>query len=385
MSQEQKSFWSTIPGILTGCGAVIGAITAIGGCLLALVQAGFLKPPFPTPAPSITSPPPGNNNPDISLPSSTSVIPDIALSATFEIPFPPISTETPSLTPTPFYAGPPLIAFVSNSSGRGVVYTMQVDGRDQHAITSFEYDSDTPSWSPNGQWIYFSANRDGNYDIYRMRWDGRDVTKLTTDARDELWPRLSPNGSKIVYGVKFGEDNFQLFVMNPDGSGVQNISNSLMNEERPSWFPDSLRVMLMYCRGPASPIDLRCEIYSMKADGTEKHNITVSSWSEIWPSISPDGTTIAFVANIRSYDDTAASNIDIFLANSNDGTNIRRVTSSPSVDTNPSWSPDGSRILFKYAKDDTSETDIWVISANGTGLSQLTFLPGNETYPAWQP
>lgn len=299
-------------------------------------------------------------------------------------PTPTLEPQPPTFTSTPFYSGPPLIAFVSSSSGRGVIYTVQVDGVNQHAITSFNYDSDTPSWSPDGQWIYFSSNREGNYDVYKMRWDGSDAVRLTTDPRDEFWPRLSPNGLKIVYGVKFGEDNFQLFVMNPDGAGAQNISNSQKNEERPSWSPDSSWILFMDCRGPNDPTTQYCDISRVNADGSRKQKITNTSYSEIWPTLSPDGTTIAFVANIRSYDGNADSNIDIFLSNA-DASNPRRVTTGTAMDTNPSWSPDGSRLVFKSARDATSETDLWVISATGQGLFRLTSLPGNETYPAWQP
>lgn len=387
MSDDKKpnsAVWvATIGGLFALCGTVVAVIGAplvsdwlsqrrttptptrdVNAEVQTLVASSIAPPPLPTD----------------SFPSSTQTVDDSQTD-------PPTSTlepQPPTITPTPFYPGPPLIALVSYSSGRGVIYTVQVDGSNLHAITPFEYDSDTPSWSSDGQWIYFSANREGNFDIYRMRWDGTDIIRLTSDARDEFWPRISPNGLKIVYGVKLGEDNFQLFMMNPDGSSAQNISNSQMNEERPSWSPDSRWIVFMYCRGPNSPADLRCEIYRMNADGTDEHNITNTTFSEIWPAISPDGTTIAFVANVRSYVSDAVSNIDIFLANS-DGTNVRPVTTSLAVDTNPSWSPDGSRIIFKSARDDTSETDIWLISASGQGLFRLTSLPGNETYPAWQP
>lgn len=264
---------------------------------------------------------------------------------------------------------------------------MHIDGSDQHPITSFDYDSDAPSWSPDGQWIFFTSNREGNYDIYKMRWDGSDISRLTTDPRKEYWPRMSPNGLQIVYSVEFGADNYyQLFVMNADGSDSQNISNSQMGEYLASWSPDSRWLVYSYCRGPNSPADLRCEIYRINADGSEQRPIMTTANSEIRPAISPDGSVIAFTANVIYYpelgDDT--SNNDILLVNP-DGTNIRRVTTNPEADSDAAWSPDGSRIIFRAESEEGGGYDIWVISVTGQNLFRLTSLPGNEAYPVWQP
>ena len=46
---KKQPFWTSLPGILTGCAAIITAIVGIGGLLAALVSHGFVQPPFPTP------------------------------------------------------------------------------------------------------------------------------------------------------------------------------------------------------------------------------------------------------------------------------------------------------------------------------------------------
>ena len=65
-----------------------------------------------------------------------------------------------------------------------------------------------------------------------------------------------------------------------------------------------------------------------------------------------------------------------------DGTNVRRITSHPAIDTSPTWSPTGNQLAF--TSDRTGAQQIYVIGADGTGLRRLTY----ESYcsrPTWSP
>jgi hypothetical protein len=65
-----------------------------------------------------------------------------------------------------------------------------------------------------------------------------------------------------------------------------------------------------------------------------------------------------------------------------DGTQPTRLTWNRTVDANPAWSPDGTRIAFERCCPQGT-TDIWVMNADGTGRSRLTTGPSNETQPTW--
>jgi Tol biopolymer transport system component len=67
-----------------------------------------------------------------------------------------------------------------------------------------------------------------------------------------------------------------------------------------------------------------------------------------------------------------------------DGSDPRQVTFGPGNKSRPRWSPDGDRILFVGSSAST-ELDVWVINADGTGLANLTEAPGDDTDPAWSP
>jgi Tol biopolymer transport system component len=99
------------------------------------------------------------------------------------------------------------------------------DGSGQTQLTS---NSDSaPSWSPDGLMIAFQSFRDGDYDIYVMNADGsgqRAVTNNTVDDEDPAW---SPDGQKIAfesYRPRGGQA--QIFVINADGSKETRLTNT---------------------------------------------------------------------------------------------------------------------------------------------------------------
>ncbi|HJR07117.1 MAG TPA: S8 family serine peptidase [Pyrinomonadaceae bacterium] len=115
------------------------------------------------------------------------------------------------------------------------------------------------------------------------------------------------------------------------------------------------------------------EIYTMNADGSEQTNVTNNSTAiDQYPSFSPDGTKIVF----SSWRDGAHG---IFVMNT-DGTDVRRVATEPSWINFPVFSPDSTKIAYVYNQ------DIYVINADGSGRTNLTpSTPRTETEPAWSP
>lgn len=89
-----------------------------------------------------------------------------------------------------------------------------------------------------------------------------------------------------------------------------------------------------------SNLDGDFDIYTMRADGTVRQNLT--DWSpfvESEPDWSPDGRRLVFSSNRHG-------SFDIFTMNAS-GENVQRLTADPSQETEASWSPDGSVILFQ--------------------------------------
>ena len=68
-----------------------------------------------------------------------------------------------------------------------------------------------------------------------------------------------------------------------------------------------------------------------------------------------------------------------------DGSGLANLTNDPSSDSEPTWSPDGTKIAFSTNRGPTGDMEIFVMNADGTNPVNLTNSPANESDPDWQP
>jgi TolB protein len=217
----------------------------------------------------------------------------------------------------------------------------------------------------NGK-IAFASDADGgqgNWDIYVMNPDGSGLTRLTSDPNVESRPAWLPDGTKIAFerATADGSDP-GIFVMNADGSGVKELVGGA-GGSKPAFSPDGKRIA--FARGS--------EIYVMNADGSHVTQLTHSGEGVAdYPAWSPDGARIAFTSGI-------ANQGALFIVNQ-DGSGLHRIfiEHDPNVADilRPgSWSPDGSKMLFEReptgGSKDQSVGGIWSISPDGTGLVRI--------------
>ena len=144
----------------------------------------------------------------------------------------------------------------------------------------------------------------------------------------------------------------------------------------PRAIPDTLRIAFVatsWC-APGSADD----IMGVAADGAGVTSLSCARGQDTDPAWSPDGTRIAFASDRDGQRDVWVMNAD--------GTDQVRLTDDPAADAHPAWSPDGARVTFESARDTAKNTaDLWVMNADGSGQERLLEMPGNEQYPAWSP
>ena len=88
----------------------------------------------------------------------------------------------------------------------------------------------------DGTKIAFTSNRDGNYEIYVMDPDGTNQARLTDNSHDDYSPSWSPDGTKIAFQSN-RDGNYEIYVMNADGSNQTRLTDNSKNDRSPSWGP----------------------------------------------------------------------------------------------------------------------------------------------------
>ena len=288
-------------------------------------------------------------------------------------------------------AGVGKIVFASNRDGLTQIYMMNADGGGQTSLSDNSGNDDNPRWSPQGSTILFQSDRDnpetGNNDIYVMNVGATGRTRLTTDPNDDSAASWSPDGTKIAFQSLRSGMFYQVYSMNVDGSNQVNLSNSGASDGQPSWSPDGRKIAFASDRDHAG----YASIYVMNADGSGQTRLTWGDapFRDEQPVWSPDGTRLAFTSTrdsvIESWQETDEEggvvqrsalriNREVYVMNA-DGSSQVRLTDSLGNDDSPSWSPDGSQIVFRSDRerdccDPTSQ--VWVMSADGTGQVNLS-------------
>ena len=221
-----------------------------------------------------------------------------------------------------------------------------------------------------GQLVFDSTRGGGYRDLYQIYSNGSDVLRLTEGESNSIAGPYSPDGTRIAY-TTFGLTTSDIAVINADGSGQVNLTNSPnVDESFPAWSPDGAKIAF------TSGGDGNNEIYVMNADGSDPVRLTDQSGDDFAPSWSPDGAQIVFVSDR----DQTAGIYDLYIMNA-DGSEVKRLTDDIAIDYSPDWSPDGKTIVFRSHHDGPAE--IYVISVDGTGLTNLTNNAADDWAPTW--
>jgi Tol biopolymer transport system component len=179
----------------------------------------------------------------------------------------------------------------------------------------------------------------------------------------------------IVF-VSNRDGNSEIYRMNSDGSAVRRLTFKVDAVDRePRISPDSSRIAF------ATNRDGNSEIYVMNADGSSQSRLTNNPGEDNRPSWSPDGSRIVF----ERVSSVGGRYVFHLLIMNSDGTGERIIATDG---TNPVWSPDGRRIAFLAFESfpgGLTTTQIYSMNVDGSGRRRLTVSRSTDSNPDWSP
>lgn len=210
--------------------------------------------------------------------------------------------------------------------------------------------------APKTEKITFSSNRDGNWEIYVMNPDGSDQVNLTRHKAADYSAVWSPTGEHILF-VSNRDGLRDLFLMDADGRNVRRVFKKKAQRIEPTWAPDGQRIAY-HAEMP------QWSIQTGTIHGIGGAQVALAEAQGGNPSWSPDGEEIAFVAGAHSR--------RIYIAELRSRTKRAFLPNEASWMYGPAWSPDGTKLVFSWLKWGLGGRDtIHVANRDGSGLKQI--------------
>ncbi|MGD8718768.1 MAG: DUF5050 domain-containing protein [Candidatus Zixiibacteriota bacterium] len=212
--------------------------------------------------------------------------------------------------------------------------------------------------------IVFTSDRDGNQEIYIMNADGTAVARLTNDKAYDDQPFLSPDGKSVVF-VSNRDGNNEIYVVGADGKGLKRLTDTDYPEIDPAYTPDGKWI-----------------IYTSMAEGDKDVWRLSVATGDVEELVTGDGDQ--FMAR------AAADGTLVYVQNGGDeevmirtGGVTKNLSSSPGVDTMPSFSADGKVVYFTSSRG--GDYDLYCINRDGSDLREIVTLESLEGRGAASP
>ena len=179
------------------------------------------------------------------------------------------------------------------------IMSIKPDGSDQRAVTSGAGNAGFPSWSPDGsQIVYRYWTEQGAQGLRIVNVAAGAVRTLTT-GYDTL-PVWSPKGDVIVFNrfakdERFRYDEFDIWAIRPDGTGLKRLTDSEGNDAHPHWSPDGRYILWSSSRfgfRDEAPLTIAqpqpyAELFVMNADGSNQQRLTDNQYEDGTPAWAP--------------------------------------------------------------------------------------------------
>jgi Tol biopolymer transport system component len=210
--------------------------------------------------------------------------------------------------------------------------------------------------------------------IWSVRPDGTQLRQILLTGQNAKRPRLSFHSDWVAFdGAAPGKPpltDFDIQLVRTDGSGLRTLTDSPEWDIDAQWAPGDKRIS--FTRMPPGALWRQAWIWTIAPDGSGLKKLAKGQDAR-W---SPSGTRLVFDAPARG------SDADLFVVGA-DGTGLRRLTATRTLEWPAAWSPDGRRILFTRAESEYV-SDVFVMNADGSHVRRLT-ATRSSVAGAWSP
>ncbi len=233
-----------------------------------------------------------------------------------------------------------------------------------------------PVWSPDGESIYYGLERGGGVyaEIHAIQPRSGVERRVATQG---ILPQVSPDGRRLLYRLPISNTQWELYLVDVDGSDNRQILLLEASTGYTSWSPDSKHIAFVDARDAKT-----ADLYRYDLDSGAIIRLTTSPGNDITPVWSPDGTKIAFGSDregtyliyVTGADGSGETQLSTFTS---------RCYRTPHFDDPEAWLPDGSGVAYTRACDDYRVVQI--AGLDGRLLADWTGLKHQSQWPEWSP
>lgn len=267
-----------------------------------------------------------------------------------------------------------------NPDGRNHIFTLDLaSGRISQLTSGRNHHDQHPKWSPDSRRISFVSSRAGNFDLYVMNADGTNVTRLTDDPANDFDPIWMPDGQSLIFSSE-RDSRSDLYRVWLNDRHVDRLTNHFVGRAiMPNVSPDGKSVAF------AAQTLQRLQFWEFQIHvldlASGKTRALDNSGGACWPSWSPDSKLIANVSLAKEPSTIQIRHVD--------GGGPREIAFGPKTWAYyPDFSKDGKLIALSVSPQhhEGEDWDLAIVPADGSRpLQKLTTGPGNDRLPDWKP
>ncbi len=251
---------------------------------------------------------------------------------------------------------------IETGGGNSEVYIADYDGAGARAVTQDRSLVATPSWAGKGT-IYYTSYKLGYPFIFKHELSSGSRNAVARFAGLNSGAAVSPNGSRLAM-ILSKNGSPDLYVGNPDGSGLKQLTKTREDESSPCWSPDGKSICYISRESGFA------RMYAISAAGGSPRRVyTTGANNPTEPDWSPDGKWIAFTSQ-------TGGGFTLWIVRPEGGEPVRLVDGE-----DPSWAPNSRALLFCKGPD--HEKNLCLLDVPTKHVKSIHRILESNSYPSW--